>query len=293
MLVRDRSWVRHLVLGLVLASGWTAEARAAASCEEAERGFDAQDPPRPSTVPKLGTAEEQLRYAVGLKSALRGVDGDARRDGRLEAVRAYRAVREYFPGDVGAASEAAFRAAELLRGAGDPAAALVEFGWVREHGGESPFRVRAALEVGHLERRARRPQQALVAYESVFSDNAASKRQKDDASLWIGTVCSDLERFDDARRAWQRVAEAGEDPLDRVRAFDELALLAVAKGDLEAAAGILERCRAALDDAASEETKLGERVRSALAGLRAHDMLQRAVGERERARSKPRKESGM
>ncbi|MBK7874988.1 MAG: tetratricopeptide repeat protein [Planctomycetes bacterium] len=249
-----------------------------------------EDPNSVRPVPKLESAQEQLRYATSLKIALRGLDGDGRRDGRNAAVRAYRAVREHFPDDVLAASEGAFRAAELLRAGGDVVGALGEFAWVREHGGESPFRVRAMLEQGHLQRRAKHPQEALTAYEAVLTDAGATKRQKDEASLWAGTVHADGERPDDARRAWQRVAEAGEDPLDRVRAYDLLACMAVAKGDLEAAAGILERCRDALADPAAEETRLGERVRASLSGMRAHDELQRAVAERDRAREKTRKD---
>lgn len=258
----------------------------------AERAAEVQqDPPATRPVPKLESAQEQLRYAGSLKVALRGLDGDGRRDGRTAAVRAYRAVREHFPDDVATASEGAFRAAELLRAGGDPASALGEFAWVRDHGGESPFRVRSLLEIGHLQRRAKHAQEALTAYESVLSDAAASKRQKDEASLWVGTVHAEGEHPEEARRAWQRVAEAGEDPLDRVRAYDLLACMSVTKGDLEAAAGILERCREALSEVAAEETRLGERVRASLSGMRAHDELQRAVADRDRAREKARKDA--
>jgi hypothetical protein len=205
-------------------------------------------------------------------------------------VRAYRAVRTHFPDDVLAGAEATYRAAELLRAGGDAPGALAEFAWVRDRGGESPFRVRALLEIGHLERRAKRTQPALAAYEAVLGDAAASQRQKDDASLWAGSVYQDAERPEDARRAWQRVADGGEDPLDRVRAYDHLALESVGRGDLEGAAGILERCREALSEIAAEETRLGERVRAALTGMRAHDELQRAVAAR--AKEKTRATAG-
>ncbi|MFO1008717.1 MAG: tetratricopeptide repeat protein [Planctomycetota bacterium] len=274
----------------VLAAGASA-ARSEFAPYRAPARVAGEELPASRPVPKLESAAEQLRYAGSLKTALRGLDGDGRRDGRLAAVRAYRAVREHFPDDVQAGAEGAFRAAELLRAAGDVPGALGEFAWTRDHGGESPFRVRALLEIGHVHRRAKHAQEALAAYEAVVADASASKRQKDEASLWVGSVHADNERPDEARRAWQRVADAGDDPLDRIRAFDFLACAAVAKGDLEAAAGILERCRDALSEVAAEETRLGERVRAALSGMRAHDDLQRAVGDRERAKEKARKES--
>jgi len=65
----------------------------------------------------------------------------------------------------------------------------------------------------------------------------------------------------------------------------------VARGDLEGAAGVLERCRERLSDAAQEESRLGERVVAALASMRAQEELARAVErrERERAEAKPAK----
>jgi hypothetical protein len=93
----------------------------------------------------------------------------------------------------------------------------------------------------------------------------------------VGNVQRDLHHPADARRAWQRVADAGEDPLDRIRAFDRIASLLVESDDLEGAAGTLERCKEALAAAAAEETRTGERVRSALQNMRAIEELQRAI----------------
>jgi len=49
----------------------------------------------------------------------------------------------------------------------------------------------------------------------------------------------------------------------------------VASGDLEAAAGVVERCREALSEVSAEETRLGERVREALSTMRVLDDLVR------------------
>lgn len=247
---------------------------------------DPGDPVPVRPVPKLESAQKQLQYAAAFKLTLRGAEGEIRKESRATAVRAYRAVRAHFPDEILVGAEAIFRAAELLRAGGDTQGALAEFAWVRDRGGESPFRVRALLEIGHLERRAKRTQPALAAYEAVLTDVAASQRQKDDASLWAGAVYLDANRPEDARRAWQRVAESGEDPLDRVRAYDHLALESIARGDLEGAAGILERCREALSEVSVEETRLGERVRAALTGMRAHEELQRAVAARAKEKSR-------
>lgn len=246
----------------------------------APRGAPVQSPA------KLDGAKDELARADQLRREMRGTSGDERLARRKLAVEAYRTVRERFPDDLATAAEAAFRAGELLRAAGEVDAAKQELQVALAKGASTPFRVRAHMELGQIARRAKDPQAALASFDAVIADAAASQRQKDDALLWSGRAYADLGRAADARRAWQRVADGAEDPLDRVRAFDWTALAYVDAGDLEAAAGTLERCRDALAEVAVEETKLGERVRNALADMRAHDDLARAIAERDAKRAK-------
>jgi tetratricopeptide (TPR) repeat protein len=240
-------------------------------------------------VPHLESAQAQLAHAASLRSSMRGKEGDARNAARKSAIEAYRAVREFFASDVRACAEAAFHAGDLLRAANDPAAALAEYQIARERGGDSPFRIRACLEIAHLHRRAQNHKEALAAYEAVIADPASTPRQRDDASYWAGHVYAAQKRIEDARRAWQRVADSAEDPLDRVRAWDCIALTYVEAGDLEAAAGTLEKCREGLSEVSVEETRLGERVRDALSTMRAIDDLQRAVEKRDKAKADGKK----
>ncbi|MBK7642243.1 MAG: hypothetical protein IPJ19_04225 [Planctomycetes bacterium] len=235
---------------------------------------------RDDGVPRCDNAESQLRLATEARNALRGLEGAELEEARAHALAACRAVRQFFPNEGWACAEASFRAGELLRSAGDLEGAAKEFQAAREQRGESPFRVRALLELGHMQRRAKKLEQALASYEAVLADRATSATQRDEAALWVGSVHQDLHHPDDARRAWQRVADTGDDPLDRIRAFDHIASLLVDQGDLEGAAGTLDRCRSALTGPAAEETRTGERVRSALQNMRAIVELQRAVERR-------------
>jgi tetratricopeptide (TPR) repeat protein len=248
--------------------------------------------PAEDPVQKCASAELQLGLANELRNSLRGLAGPELEAARSRAVAAFRAVRRYFPGEGAACAEASFRAGELLRAAGDSEGATAEFQAAREQKGDSPFRVRALLELGHLQRKAKAFDKALACYEAALADRGASAAQRDDASLWAGTTYLDLERPADARRVWQRVADSGEDPLDRIRAFDCSASSLVAAGDLEGAAGMLQRCREALAGPAAEETRTGERVRSALQNMRAVEELQRAVARKQAggAEKRPRKQ---
>jgi len=236
-----------------------------------------QDATAEEPVKKCASAEAQLKLATELRNALRGLEASERDAARARALAACRAVRQYFPGEGWACAEAAFRAGELLRAANDLEGAAAEFQVAREQKGETTFRVRALLELGHMQRKAKALDKALASYEAALGDQGATPGQRDEASLWAGSVYQELKRPADARRVWQRVADAGADPLDRVRAFDRIASLLVLSGDLEGAAGTLEHCKEALAGQAAEETRTGERVRSALQNMRATEELQRAV----------------
>lgn len=278
----NRQTIVPILIGCLL----TAVLSTGATARCASRWPDATvaDPAKPQ---KLETAKAQMEHATALKKTLRGLEGDARDRARAEVVAAYRAVREYFSGDGAACAEAAFRAGELLRTADDLAGALAEFTVARDRGTGTDFRVRAMLEIGHVERRAKQPQKAIAAYETVVADDVASRRQKDDALLWIGRVWAGEERWTDARRVWQKVADGGDDPLDRVQAFDLIASALIEAADLEGAAGTIKRCHEALAEVAGEDTKAGERVRSALASMRSEGQLARAIEKRKRAAEAP------
>ncbi len=226
------------------------------------------------------SAREELARATALKQALRGQRGRERAELRERAVAAYRAIRAAFPDQPATGAEAAFRAGELLRADGLREAARLEFLAAWELGGATPFRARAGLELGHIARRRGFPAEALEAYRRVLDAPDSAASQRDQAALWAGRSNLELGREDEARRLFEGLARTAEDPSDRVQGHDELGLLWIAAGDLEAAAGELARCRAALRERSLEETPLGERVRGALESMRSVDRLREAIARR-------------
>jgi tetratricopeptide (TPR) repeat protein len=240
--------------------------------------------PAPSpAVQKLETAAQQVQHATGLKTGLRGMKDGNRKQSVAQVVAAYRAVRLHWPEDAEACAEAGFRAGELLRGEGDPEGARGEFLYVRGLSAPTPFRSRAGLELGHLERRSKRHAQALAAYLALVDDPKTEPEFRDEAALWAGRAYLALDKPEEARRQWKAVAARAEDPLQRIEAWDELALDLVEVGDLEGAAGWIARARESLADAALEETAQGERVRKSLERMRAIRRLERAVSARDAA----------
>lgn len=234
------------------------------------------------------TPEEVARGALGragaLKRELVGARGGQRDGLRERAIEAYRAVRLEHPDAPGVGAEAAFRAGELLRAGGRPGEAQAEFRAAFEAGGGTPFRARAGLELGHLARRAERFEEALQEYERVRGDPRAEPAQRHEATLWSGRVYALEGRLRDAARLFERVARDAEAPLDALRGYDAWTAALIELGDLEGAAGVLEACRVSLQERMLEETRSGQRVRSAFEAMGSRARLERAVAER-RART--------
>jgi tetratricopeptide (TPR) repeat protein len=230
-----------------------------------------------TVVPRMEDAAAQLGHARRLKRQMWGKEGEDLDFWRALAVEAYQAVRLFHPGARQSCVEAAFRAGEILRAGAASARALEEFRWALRNGEGSDFRARAGLEIGHLHRRAKRWREALQSYMDVAADPGAEHVRREDAWLWAGAAWQALGREEEARRAWRRIADDGRNPLARVRAYDELGLLLLGKGDLEGAAGVLDQCLRALSQYALEETEMGERVRNALLRMRVVEQLQREI----------------
>lgn|GEM_PF-1539057 len=240
----------------------------------------AEGPSPEPPVPRRPSAAAQLEHALECKRALRGTRGEARRAARRVAVEAYRAVRRYFPGERELGAEAAFRAGELLRSAREADLAVVEFQYAYRVGRESEFGARGGLEIGHIERRRRRLNDALASYEAVEALGEEHAEERDLAAYWSGRVHAQLGRPRDARRCYERAARRGVDPVQRVRAFDAWAQSLVDGGDLEGAAGVIELCRGSVAAYAEEESELGLRVRAALERMRSVESVRREVERR-------------
>ena len=236
-------------------------------------------------VPRQDTARAQLDHATTTKRGLRGRRGESRERARMDAVAAYRAVRQYFPRDRALSAEASFRAGELLRSGRSHASALAEFEHARVLGKDTVFRARAGLEIGHIHRRAGRTMNALTSYEAVQAQGGEFAEQRHQATYWAGRSHARLGRPGDARRCFERAAREGVYALDRVRAFDAWADALIEIGDLEGAAGVLGLCRSELHDQALEESELGLRLRAALEGMRSVGRLARAVEDRRKRRA--------
>ncbi len=226
----------------------------------------------------------QRARAVALRAPER--EREAARRRALEALRPFWDL-QHAPRDTGSrkrAAEAAFRSGELANWLGSRNEALQAFRAAAQWGAPGGFGGRAWLELGHVHRRARRFEEALDAYARLVHEREAPATRRDEARLWAGRLHALRGETDTARRLWRACAEGAEDPVQRVRAWDELVNAWVESGDLEAAAGCLATAYARLGPLADELTEHGARVDRALGRMRCTARLAQAVRERRASR---------
>lgn len=265
---RAAVWAAHVGCGLVLAAGAVSAL-----------GDEPSGPPREDA--KLESPAAELARAVELKGRARKLKGAERVQALESALAAYRSIEAHWPEERAFGAEAAFRCGELLRRLDRDSESRASFARAKELGGLTSFGARASLELAHASRRASEFDAAKAEFDALARDERAERRYRDDAALWSARMDAELGHADVARRAFEVLAQSAESALDRIEAYDEWCVSFVEAGDLEAAAGVLARCREALRDVSEEETPLGERVRNALTKMSSVRRLERAVRARE------------
>jgi tetratricopeptide (TPR) repeat protein len=228
------------------------------------KGGDAKSGARPDAP----DVKSDLKKADEARRAVKG-EGAVRRKAMEEAAKAYEAVLVKYPDAKEEASTAAFRLGELRRLLGNFDGARDAFAKVVATGGNRRLSARAVLETAHLHRRSQELGKALEAYRKVVLEFPDETSTRDDALYWIGSLHQQSKDFGKAREAWQAVADRGVDPLDRVRAFDCVAMSYVKEGKRDEAAATIEKARVALHDMASDPSSRGARVKKALDRMRA------------------------
>ncbi|HET6202640.1 MAG TPA: tetratricopeptide repeat protein [Planctomycetota bacterium] len=233
-------------------------------------------------VPRQADARAQIRYAASIRREGRGLKGDERIDHLKRVAAGFEAVAAYFPESKSECAEALFRLGEVRRTLGDRAGAVAAFEGVVANGSHRRFAARALLEIGNVRRRAKEGAKALEAYARVVEQYPDEKGYRDDAWMWTGNVHAAARNHEAARAAWLKVAEEGEDPVDRIRAYDRIAGSHLVEGKNAEAASTLERCRAAFAELAEEPTSRGSRVKRALAGMKSAAKIADALAKTNR-----------
>ena len=199
----------------------------------------------------VGDAKSDLKKADELRRAIRG-KGEERRAALEKAAAAYAAVLSGFPDAKEEVAMAAFRLGELKRSLGKSDEACEAFAKVVASGGSRRLAGRAILETGHIHRRAKELGKALESYRKAATEFSDETGSRDDSLYWIGVIHEQNKDYAKSREAWQAVADRGVDPLDRVRAFDRIALSHIKEGNRTEAHAAVEQAKSALHEIAAD-----------------------------------------
>jgi hypothetical protein len=226
----------------------------------------------PRRVPLEPSAAEQLEAARTSARALPGLEPRERLLARLWLVEQWFAAEQHSGAAPAERHAAAFGAGETLSALGFHGEAREAFERAVNYADSAALRTLAWLEAGHSARRQCAHRAALAAYERVQVGAAAQSSGSNHAAwarFWAARVETELGESEVAARRLAALAEGDVEPGLRLAAFDELALLAIARGDAEAAAGWIAAARLALGSLAAAHGDEGRRVRRGLAGMRA------------------------
>lgn len=230
----------------------------------------------------------QLAAAQAARARLRQLEPRARLHARLALAEAWRAAAAHPGADAGERAEALLGAGECLSALGFHGEAQQAFEAAAAFSPDPAQSAEAWLQAAHNARRAGSPETALGRYEraALAAQGLGSAHSiAAVAGLWAARVELDRCSFESAALRFEALAESRADPLLRLAAFDELALLALAQADPEGAAGWIQRARQCLAEPAAAQTESGRRLRRALAHLRALPELVLAIEERARGQT--------
>lgn len=187
----------------------------------------------------------------------------------MEAIAAYRKILADYSSEPDTASLAALRAGDLCRGLAQRAEALELYEKVLTLAGPAKHGARAQLEIAHLLRRAKRPEEASKGYREVVRKFPKETNMASQALLWLGKLALQAGDRDRARGVLREFLQGYERPAKRlVQAYDLLAQTHLDAGEVKEARQVIQECRDRFAAASSSERKVDRDLVAAIAGMK-------------------------
>jgi tetratricopeptide (TPR) repeat protein len=228
-----------------------------------------KDPPKSGGTVVGG--REALKACRDLAAQIKGLKGPTRDSALEEAAKAYEHVAAEYAADRGLAAQAWYEAAELWRRGDDLPQAETAYGKAITNDSDR-YAERSLLEVGNLQRRQKRFDDAVATYKKLVALNPKSSRGHD-ARLWIGRTLQQKGTWPQAVAAYTEAVEAAPALLDRIEASDWLVKALVHTGELDKAGQVVDSIEKAGQEVTGPEAA---RVQKALEGLSGKRALQKA-----------------
>ncbi|MFO1077379.1 MAG: tetratricopeptide repeat protein [Planctomycetota bacterium] len=209
-----------------------------------------------------------------LASQAKGLRGDERLRVIAEAAGAYDKLLAEFAAEKPVAAAAAFAAAGLWQRHGSLPLAEKDFLLAAETD-PGRYRQRGMLGVADMQRRLKRYDEALASYGAAITAEPGSSHAQD-ARLQTARLLETMGRLDEAITMAQSALESAKPGNEEIEACNELALLQIKKGDLDAAARALDHAEESIDGVDNGDPIVAERLQKAVQAMSARRALQRA-----------------
>jgi len=219
-------------------------------------------------------AKEALAAAAKLKREASGKKGEEKLEALTKAARGYERAARELADEKPSAAEASFRAGEIWRTLRHEEDAIRCFTAAAQEIAAPVFAAKSWIELGHLERRQKRLDQAMSCYERVLMVTPEQRRECMRAMTWQGKLLIDQKKEKDGHAtllaAGQRFPEF---PLDDIKNVDTVAVDWIQAGRVEEARSLVEDCVERHSDADEGEDDVEPAVRRALEKMKSRELL--------------------
>ncbi|MCC6672221.1 MAG: tetratricopeptide repeat protein [Planctomycetes bacterium] len=214
--------------------------------------------PRPAGAEKAVPAPQAaLKAAAALLDKVTGTTGPDRLARLEEAAKAYERVAGEFAGDKQTAARAWYEAGDIWRRHGSLAPAEKAFAQALAID-PARFGERAALQLGNMQRRLKRYDEAIVHYRQAAGFKPDSARAQE-ARLWIGRTLQEKGAQQEAAAAFREAADKADSAVEVVEACNYLAKSLLALGDGSGAQAAIDRAAQAVETAEGKEQERAKR----------------------------------
>jgi tetratricopeptide (TPR) repeat protein len=229
-------------------------------------------PPAVKISPEGRAALKRCRELTADLERLRGKE---RTDLLAQAAGAFDQVAGSFGSEPAVAARAAYEAAELWRRHGSLPLAEKDY-LLAARLDEAVFGQRGWLGAADVQRRLERCDEALASYRKVIALGPSTGRAQS-SRLAIARLLAARQQYDDAIAMAQLALECARPGRQVIDAANELALIWIQKGDLDAAGRALGHAEKAVEGVDNGDPVAAERLQKAVELMSARRALQRSL----------------
>jgi len=219
-------------------------------------------------------AANRLKEAWNLKKTSFKQEAEVKKDILLKTVECYRSLLTDFPEAKAECSEACFRMGEIYRSLKMSDEAAQEFNRSIAFLPAQEFAARALKEIGHIHRRAKEYDKAIIFYKRVLHECKEQREQCADTYTWIGKVHLKRKEIEKARGQFIGFVEAfPEFPDDGVRNIDLAVGTLIDEGQKDEAAALLNKWRQHFESLLGKDKRLDKKIEKALERMKSPERL--------------------